>query len=321
MSISIGFTGDVMIGRLVNEALQKSNPEYIWGNVLPLMKAQDTIIVNLEAALTYSDTIVPKVFNFKSDPEHVASLQCANIGLVNLANNHVLDYATEGLLETLDTLKKAKIPYVGAGKNSDEAEKVHYLDIAGVTISVIGCTDNEPGWNADSVHAGTNYLKVGQTHKLKNNIEEARKKSDIVIISIHWGPNMVQYPPKAFIQFAHDLIDCGVDIIHGHSAHIFQAVEVYKNKLILYDTGDFVDDYYVDPYLRNDCSFLFLVELDANGPKKLTLIPTIIFNCQVHLADGLQKKSICEKMKLLCAKHNTICFDTEKGLEILCKPR
>ena len=85
---------------------------------------------------------------------------------------------------------------------------------------------------------------------------------------------MRERPPQEFIDFAHALIDLGVDLIHGHSAHIFQGVEVYKGKIILYDTGDFIDDYAVDPYLRNDRSFLFLIECSHKRIQRLTLLPT-----------------------------------------------
>ncbi len=91
---------------------------------------------------------------------------------------------------------------------------------------------------------------------------------------------------------------------------------MYKNKLILHVTGEFGDDYYVDRYLRNDCSFLFLVQLDSSGPKKLRMLPTIITNCQVNLASGKTKQRIQEKMKLLCAECNTECTESEEGLEI-----
>ena len=108
-NVVIGLTGDVMIGRLVNECLREAPPEYIWGDVLPLLLKNDVNIINLEAALTTSVREVPKVFNFKSDPEHVESLKVARVDVANLANNHVLDYSEEGLLETLDTLDAAAI--------------------------------------------------------------------------------------------------------------------------------------------------------------------------------------------------------------------
>ena len=111
---------------------------------------------------------------------------------------------------------------------------------------------------------------------------------------------MVEYPPRAFQLFAKGLIDAGADIFFGHSSHVFQGVENYKGKLILYDTGDFVDDYAVDPVLRNDMSFIFKVEVDKTGPSKLELIPVLINGqefCQVNLAHGNLAEDIMGMMK------------------------
>src|SRR5262245_12899100 len=104
MSITIGLAGDVMIGRLVNEALEHLPPRYIWGDMIPTLQATDLNLINLEAALTHENRPVPKVFNFKADPQKVRVLTEGKIDLVNLANNHILDYGEAGLLETLATL-------------------------------------------------------------------------------------------------------------------------------------------------------------------------------------------------------------------------
>lgn len=295
--IRIGFIGDVMIGRLVNEKLRQVNPEYIFGTVLPLMQNCDAVIANLEAALTHSESAVTKVFNFKSDPAHVKCLKIANIQAVNLANNHVLDYSQKGLLETLNTLEKAGITYVGAGKNSHEAKEIKVLHVRDCKIALLGYTDNEPGWIATENRPGTNFITIGTD--IASDIAAAKKAADIVIVSLHWGPNMVERPPETFIRFAHHLIDQGVDVIHGHSAHIFQGVEVYKNRYILYDCGDFVDDYYVDPFLRNDRSFFFELELTGSKPIKLTMRPVLIQDCQVNLANDQDQQETLDRMKAL----------------------
>lgn len=112
--ISIGMVGDVMIGRLVNDCLNEVPFAYLWGDLLPLFKSCDLNLINLEAALTRSQDAVPKVFNFKADPEKVLTLIEASVHVVNLANNHVLDYSEKGLLETLETLDRAHILHVGA---------------------------------------------------------------------------------------------------------------------------------------------------------------------------------------------------------------
>jgi poly-gamma-glutamate capsule biosynthesis protein CapA/YwtB (metallophosphatase superfamily) len=88
---------------------------------------------------------------------------------------------------------------------------------------------------------------------VEHSIQPARATgADLVVFSIHWGPNMRQAPPDEFKQFARAVLDAGADIFHGHSAHIFQGIEIYKGKPILYDIGDLIDDYYVDIVNKND---------------------------------------------------------------------
>lgn len=311
--ITIGFGGDVMIGRLVNEHLAYVPPSYIWGDLLPLLKTTDLNIVNLEAALTTCNKEVPKVFNFKSDPKNVRVLSEGRIDLVNLANNHVLDYSEEGLIETLNVLDEAGILHVGAGKNIHEAAKAVILERKGVRIGILGCTDNEPTWLAAETRPGTRYIAIGDIQALKNDIDTLRAQVDILIVSIHWGPNMRERPAKGFVQFAHALIDNGVDIIHGHSAHIFQGVETYRNGVILYDTGDFVDDYYVDPRLRNDRSFFFLVEVSKKGYCSFRLVPVLISNFQVNHAPPEDAQESLRRMQVLSAELNFFTTENTEG--------
>ncbi len=111
-------------------------------------------------------------------------------------------------------------------------------------------------------------------------------------------------------------MDRGVDIFHGHSAHLFQGVEQYKQGLILYDTGDFLDDYAVDPVLRNNWSFVFLVEVSNRGLYKLCLIPVFLSYTQVDLVKGEEFTAICQRMQFLCANFNTNIVQTAEGLEV-----
>jgi poly-gamma-glutamate synthesis protein (capsule biosynthesis protein) len=301
-NIRIGFMGDTMIGRTVNELLASKPTHYIWGDMLNNLLATDLNIANLETTLTTHDKAVPKVFNFKSDPKNVTALTAANITLVSLANNHSLDFGVEGLQETIKTLDSANIMHVGAGKNLDAAMKGAIIEKNGIKIGVLGFTDNEPTWAAGPNKPGINYVHVGNIAPIKQAIALIRNDVDLLILSIHWGPNMRQRPTQEFIDFAHQMIDAGIDIIHGHSAHIFQGIEIYKNKLIMYDTGDFIDDYAIDPLLRNDQSFLFLVDVTKGGIKKLTLIPVLIDTMQVNRATGTVAEEIMRKMQELSAE-------------------
>jgi len=307
-SLTIGFGGDAMLGRGVNAKISTTYASYPWGNVLPLLKKNDVNILNLETTLTKSNKKVLKYFNFKADPDTVKTLEEAKIDIVTLANNHILDFSEEGLIETLEVLDKACIKHTGAGRNAEEAAKATILTKNNITMGVLGYTDNEPDWKATD-RPGTNYITVGDIDRVHSDIEQIKNKTDILIISIHWGPNMRERPTQKFITFAHQMMDAGADIIHGHSAHIFQGIELYKNGLILYDTGDFVDDYVVDSYLRNDRSFLFLCEVDPKKVKSLRLIPLLIKNRQVNIAKGEDYAGCMQRMQQLSAAFGTKITD------------
>jgi len=313
------FLGDTMLGRTVSEYIVKNEPEYVWGDTLPILKSADAVIDNLEAVIAKGgkEWKPTKVFYFKSDPKAIDVLKAANITYTANANNHAMDFDREALLEMLDHLDKANIAHSGAGKNLKEAMKPAFLNAGNLKLAVISWTDNEPGWLAGDDLPGVHYLPVNQDSVdiISQQISDAKKKADLVIISAHWGPNMVEYPPKVFQSFAKDLIDAGADIFFGHSSHVFQGVEVYKGKLILYDTGDFVDDYAVDPILRNDMSFIFKVEVDKSGPKQLELIPVLINGqdfSQVNLAHGKLAKDIMGMMKKRSRPFGT-SFEEKEG--------
>lgn len=294
-----------MIGRLVNDMLLDVPPKYIWGDFLSILNSTDLNLINLETALTKVSQPVPKVFNFRSDPTNVQVLIEGAVTVANLANNHVLDYSESGLIETIETLDKVNIQHIGAGKNAAKAMKPAILERHGIKIGILGCTDNEPLWKASTTHPGTFYFEIGDLEAIENSITQLRPQVDLLIVSIHWGPNMQERPSLQFREFAHQLIALGVDIIHGHSAHIFQGIEVYQKKLILYDTGDFVDDYFVDPFLRNDRSFFFIVEATKQEINSLRCIPARIAHFQVNQAKGKEAEEICHRMKTLSEELHT----------------
>lgn len=304
-TVVVGFTGDVMLGRLVNQTISSNGYDYPWGNVLPLLKKNDFNIINLESTFTKSEKRVFKVFNFKADPDKIKTLVDANISLVNLANNHCLDFNEEGLRETIQTLESNGIKYVGVGQDIIHAHTMQIFEKRNIKIGVLGYTDNEPDWAATSDKAGTNYIKVGKTDQIESDIKAAKELVDILIISIHWGPNKIERPTQEFIDFAHKIIDSGADIIHGHSAHVVQGIELYKGKVILYGTGDFIDDYMIYPDLHNDHSFLFRINLSKDRIHQIELIPVYISEMQVNLAKDDLAKKILNHMKKLSADFGT----------------
>lgn len=270
-----------MLGRGVNEYLKKLiDKSVIWGDVLEDLKKSDVVFINLECAITNTTKRGSKdtpVFFFRTDPENVKALLSGNISYCCCANNHILDFGEEGLRETLKILDSAKIKHSGAGKNLNDAQNPAELKIRDQKIKVFAFSDNEKGWQATSSKPGINYIPIDTQDKrfkrLLGEVKDSKQKGFLVIVSAHWGPNMVRIPLDSHIEFAHRLIEAGVDIFHGHSSHIFQPVEIYNGKVIFYDCGEFLDDYAVDPIARNDQSFLFQVILEKGEIQKVVLKP------------------------------------------------
>ena len=327
--MKIIFVGDVMLGRLVNEVLKHERPEYPWGDTLNIFKKADLGISNLECVISDKGqpwTVTPKVFHFRSDSKNIAVLNKAKINMVSLANNHVLDYEEEALLDCLEILDRNNIEHAGAGIDFVDASSPAILEIPikenAYKVGMIAFTDNEAVWEALD-QPGIFYvpvdLKDKRTQVLMNEVEKTKKDADLLILSAHWGPNWGYRPQPNHVFFAQALIDVGADIIFGHSPHVFQGVEIYKGKPILYSAGDFIDDYAVDEVEKNDQSFIFELEVTGRSVKGLKLYPTIIRNMQAKKAEEPELKEIVSKMIELCDefKTKTTWHDREKYLEII----
>jgi poly-gamma-glutamate synthesis protein (capsule biosynthesis protein) len=249
-------------------------------------------------------------------------LRTARIDGCSLANNHTLDFEEQGLLDTLEHLDAAGIRHAGAGRNREEAADPAILTLPADhtrRVALLAFTDNEPPFAAGIDRPGTNYLPVSLKpevlRRVKRTVSYVREMGvGTVIFSNHWGPNMVQRPKEIFRRFARAVIDRGVDIYYGHSAHVFQGVEIYRGKPILYDTGDFIDDYAVDPKFRNDWSFFFQVSVEEGRFERLDLTPVKLSYARVDLATGGERESILDRMERLSAEMGTVFARREGAL-------
>jgi poly-gamma-glutamate capsule biosynthesis protein CapA/YwtB (metallophosphatase superfamily) len=324
--ITLALMGDVMLGRRVAEALNyHMGPEEPWGGVMALLDAADLRIINLECAITDNEqpwTRTAKVFHFRTPPSAIETLRTARIDACSLANNHTLDFEEQGLLDTLEHLDAAGIRHAGAGRTQEEAVDPAILIVPADhthQVALLAFTDNEPSFAAGPDRPGTNYRPVSLRPVVLRRVEGAvsavrEMGVDTVLFSNHWGPNMVQRPNEIFRRFARAVIDLGVDIYYGHSAHVFQGVEIYHGKPILYDTGDFIDDYAVNRELRNDWSFLFRVSVAEGRFERLDLIPVKLSYARVDLATGGEREIILDRMEHLSAEMGTVFARREDAL-------
>ncbi|MFB6224174.1 MAG: CapA family protein [Haloarcula sp.] len=294
-SLRIGFLGDVMLGRSVDERWRSdpSGPTAVWGSMLDHLQSLDGLVANLECCVSDRGEPRPgRTFHFRATPEWaVSALQRAGVSCAGLANNHLLDFGPAALTDTSAHLRAAGIASTGAGRNRAAAFEPALFDIGPLSIAVVAVTDQSPSYAADSDNPGTAYAPLDPTHALTRRrvgsaLAAARDADpDLLVVTAHWGPNWVTEPGETQQSFARWLVDNGADVVHGHSAHVIQGIEVYRGRPIMYDTGNFVDDYAVKDGYRNDRSFLFELQIEGGTLAALELTPVENAYTQVSRAD------------------------------------
>jgi poly-gamma-glutamate synthesis protein (capsule biosynthesis protein) len=251
---------------------------YVWGAALDELDRErpHARIVNLETSITRNETHAAKGINYRMSPDNAACLRAAGIDCCVLANNHVLDWEEAGLLETLETLDRLRITHAGAGRDLDEASAPAVLEMAGkgcriVVFALASPTSGTPRrWAATADKPGVNLvsdLSPAAAARVAEAIAAVRRPGDIVVVSIHWGPNWGYDIAEGQRRFAHALVDRGdVSIVHGHSAHHAKGIEIYRNRLILHGCGDFLNDYEgIGGYeaYRGDLALIYFATVDA----------------------------------------------------------
>ena len=234
------------------------------------------------------------------NPENITCLTAAKIDYCSLANNHVLDWGYSGLIETIETLDKVNVKSAGAGSTLQEAEIPAVMEIKGkgrVLVFSYGVTTSGIpfSWAASDKKPGVNLLKDlsdKTVNSIKEKVEEIEQQGDIIVISIHWGGNWGYEVAPAQVKFAHQLIDeAGIDVIHGHSSHHVKGIEVYKDKLIIYGSGDFLNDYEgISGYesFRDDLGLMYFASVEPSSGKllRLQMTPTQIKHFKVNRASA-----------------------------------
>jgi poly-gamma-glutamate capsule biosynthesis protein CapA/YwtB (metallophosphatase superfamily) len=274
---------------------------YIWGDALEVFQNEQpqAKVINLETTITPSDTHWrSKDVHYKMSPENIGCLIAAGIDCCVLANNHMLDWGVAGLLDTLVALDEAGIKHVGAGRSLYEAQQPAILPTGGdgslIVFSLGSTSSGIPiEWSAKENRPGLSVIESRSDDaicSIARKITEVKKEGDVVVISIHWGGNWGYKIPYSQKKLAHRFIDeIGVDIVHGHSSHHVKAIEVYKERLILYGCGDFLNDYEgISGYenFRGDLALMYFADLNPATGKLLALrmIPTQVRRFRVNRA-------------------------------------
>jgi len=300
--ITLAFAGDVSFAE---EYTNMGTLRQRGGNIRScfdefiLKEMQDADIFMLNNEFPYTDRGTPtdgKTYTFRAKPESVKHLYDMGVDIVSVANNHVYDYGELSLLDTLTTLEAAAMPYVGAGRDIEEAIKPVYFVANDYKIAYVSATQIEQGDYPDTKGAGENsagVFRCWNPEKLYEVVGEAKKNSDFVVVYIHWGTELSETLHWAQPDQAAGLVEAGADLIIGDHPHCLQEIAYIDDVPVVYSMGNFWFN------SKTQDTGIFKATIDENGIKSLQFVPAIQSNCSTTIASDSDRQRILDYIQSL----------------------
>lgn len=298
--ITLAFGGDILFDpgySVMARLLQRENGlnDSLSSDLLKEMQESDILMLNNE--FPYSDRGAPtpeKQFTFRARPESVDLLHDMGVDIVSLANNHAYDYGETALLDTFDILQNAGIPYVGAGRNLEEASKPVYFITNDIKIAYVSATQIERLDNPDTKGATdetAGVLRCLNPEKLLEVVKEAKENSDFVIVYIHWGTENTAELDWAQLDQAPKIVEAGADLIIGDHSHCLQPIQYINGVPVIYSVGNF----WFNSRQIDTC--LIKTVIDGDGLKRLQFIPALQKDCMTSVLHGEEKERVLSYMR------------------------
>lgn len=284
--VKVALIGDIMLGRKVGEYIKKEGPNYPFKNVYNRLKTADITFANLETPTCVTGEFINL---FRAHPSAIEGLVTSGIDVVSLANNHILDYHQECMLETWEHLSKVGIKQIGSGMSLKEATEGVILEVNGLRVGFLAYTETWFLYSRAGIKwVAEDYPGVAPIDKVQivKDIKRLKQieKADIVIVSLHWGIEYSLKVTKEEELLAKAIIDAGGDVVFGHHPHVIKPWGYYKEKPVFYSVGNFIFDPLKPPLTEKG----LLVELVyLNGLRDLQITVTQLNNCQVELTELL----------------------------------
>ncbi len=308
--VTATIVGDIMFGRYVEKVTDRYGYEHLFRYVKPFFENADYVTGNFEHPVTVKNDYEKKEkeIHLQTDVESVEALKNLNFTVLNLANNHLMDYLANGVIDTSETFNRNKLAYVGADINIERASKINYQEVNGVTIATLGF--------ADAFVRGSG-AKENVPGVLQANpkifiplIQEANENADLVMVHVHWGEEYDTNPSPRQRGLAEAISDSGADIIIGHHPHILQPIEIYNDTVIFYSLGNFIFD---QGWSSTRETALVQYKLDSTGVGQFEIEPLLIKGAT---PTPLGKMSGYNKIKIFkrLTKGSNISFDEEDNM-------
>jgi len=302
--VSITLLGDIVPARTVYFKMKQNGFDYPFRSIKNETSKTDFTLGNLECPITDKIEAPLEGMSFVASKKVLDGLDSLGIDLVTLANNHSTNFGREVFVETLDNLKEKGIIYVGGGRNYKEAHKLKMLEKNGIKIGILNYNSIIGGVEATEDLAGVAWIHMPPWEKtinqeelfvMENEIKEAKKRVDFLIVAIHWGVEYQLEPIKEQTFVAHRAIDSGADLVWGSHPHVVSTLETYKGKLIIYNLGNFIFDQMWSEETRE--GVIAKIFISGKKIRRLELVPYKIYDyAQPRIFEGDKGRYIIERM-------------------------
>ena len=275
-------------------------------DVVNIMTSSDIMVANNEFTISNRGSKMPKkYYTFRGAPERLTIYEEMGVNLVTLANNHIYDYGETAFYDALDALEEYNIPYIGAGRNIEEAKEPFYYIINGYKIGFVNATRAEKFiLTPEATDTEGGVLRCYDPTEFTKLIEETKKKSDFVIALVHWGKEDSTELEQVQLDTSKQYINAGADLIVGTHAHTLQGIDFYNNKGIFYNIGDFIFNH------ETKDTGIFQLKIDNDGNFKYYFLPCKQHDKYTYLLEDEEKTRVLNKMRKL-SPNITITDDGE----------
>jgi len=309
--VSFIAVGDISFSRGVERVVKyQKDINFPFLKTKTILENADFTYGNLETPITPGEEIPDGSMVFRSNPGTEQALKWAGFDILNLANNHSYNFDAQGLEDTFKYLESVDIKYVGAGSNSKEAYEPIFFSKNNINFAMLSyeAMDIVPAeYEATPEKSGITFMRID---KMQDAVRKAKETADFVIVAMHAGEEYVPLGNDLQTNFAHAAIDAGAELVIGDHPHVVQNAEIYNNKIIFYNLGNFVMDQMWSDDTRR--ALIFKGNFTKEGLEHFELFPVVIEHySQPTPVNGNVADQIIQRLLLPVKKEYRVSYDTE----------
>ena len=292
--VTFSAVGDVLLDRGIRNWIRREGLNYPFANVAEYIRGRDIAFCNLECQVSSHGEPLEKLYTFRGDINYLDAVGAAGFDILSLANNHSLDFGRDALLDTIYEINVRGMRPAGAGKNRLQASIPAFIKKKGIRFAFIASNQIVTvGIQADPRKPSSWDAPVDEIIRI---VKLVRPFVEYVVVSLHWGVEFSAKPGKKQVGDAHKIIDAGADIVIGHHPHTIQAIEIYKNCIILYSLGNFLFDQHEPP---GNVGMIFECAFTREGIKEAALIPVLTQRCRPGFLAEEESRAVLEGLKVI----------------------